>query len=340
MVRYWRWAVIVVLLVALAGSAWGPLDGWINEAAMGRIAQNNDAYLEKSFANAEQLFLVLTAIKTVLAVIEGSGVGVGFNLQVGDIVQAVYDYIDFAWMVILLSALVIKLTQMLLLAASWADSPLLTMTLAVLLVYFSVKWGFKAQWARNLRRVLRDLSYFLVTITLAAYLLLPLSVAVGARLSAEITDSHKQTASVELLALEAELDARKAAIAETEGIFSKAGKMGEAVMAMGNYLAARTADLFWQVISLCAAYIFDTVVFPLALFVLLFWLVRLLARYFFGLRQQKAFREDLAALLEQYMGAGRGIAPGAERLLGRGQVGGTRSTGQEGGTRPERSGDV
>lgn len=309
---------MVVLVIALLGSAWGPLDGWINEAAMGRITDSNEAYLEKSFANAEQLFLVLTAIKTVLAVIEGSGFGVGFNLQVGDVVQAVYDYIDFAWMVILLSALVIKLTQMLLLAASWADSPLLTMTLAVLIAYLGVKWNFSGEWARNLRRVLRDLAYFLVTITLAAYLLLPLSVAVGARLSAEITDVHKQTASVELLALEQELDARKAAIAEADGIFSKASKMGDAVLAIGNYLAAKTAELFWQVISLCAAYIFDTVVFPLALFVLLFWLVRLLARYFFGLRQQRAFKEDLAALLEQYMGAGRPIAPGAERLLGKG----------------------
>lgn len=311
----WRWVTIAVLFAALIGSAFGPLDRWLNEAALGSVAQTNEVYLENSSRNAEELFLILTGIKTVLAIIEGSDVGVGFSLQVGDVVKAVYDYIDFAWMIILLSALVLILTQMLLDAARWVDSPLLTAALLSLIAYLIVKWHLRGEWARNLRRMLRDLSYLLVTITLAAYLLLPLSVAVGARLSSEITDIYKENASIELLALRADLNAKSLAISEADGLFNKAGKVGEAVLAMGSYLAAKTTDLFWQVVSVCAAYIFDTVIFPLGLFILLFWLVRLLARYFFGLRQQRAFKEDLAAMLDQYFGVGRGVAPGAERLL-------------------------
>lgn len=302
-----RWLLVVVLLLALWGSAYGPLDHWINDVALGEVARTNEVYLEESFDNASKLFLILTGIKTVLAIVEGSDVGVGFSLQVGDIVKAVYDYIDFAWMVMLLSTLVLKLTQLLLLTARWADSQLLSITLLVFLVYLLVKWNLRSERLRDLRCMLRDLSYLLVTITLAAYLLLPLSVAAGARMSDEITRIHKQQAEAELIVLSSDLQAKYDSIGEAEGFLNKAGKVKETLFSFGSYLAARTGDLFWHVVSLCAAYIFDTVVFPLGLFALLFWLARLLARYFFGLRQQRTFREDLGGLFDRYLG---GSVPG------------------------------
>lgn len=308
--NYSRCVSVVVLVLAIWASAFGPLDRWINQAALGQVSQSNAVYLEESFDEASRLFLILTGVKTVLAIIEGSDVGVGFSLQVGDVVKAVYDYIDFAWTVMLLATLALLMTQMLLETALWADSPLLTLTLIALLAYLLVKWWVRGDWGKGLRHILRDLSYFLVTITLAAYLLLPLSVAAGAKLSGEITALRKQEASQELISLRLELDAKYQAVATADGVLSKASKVGETVLAMGSYLAAKTTELFWQVVSLCAAYIFDTVVFPLGLFILLFWLGRLLARYFFGLRRQRAFQDDLNAMLGRYLGDKRTGSPG------------------------------
>jgi len=42
-------------------------------------------------------FLSLSGIKAVMASIEGSAVGVGFHLQIGDLIQPAYDYVDFVW---------------------------------------------------------------------------------------------------------------------------------------------------------------------------------------------------------------------------------------------------
>jgi len=59
-------------------------------------------------------FLVITGIKTSLAMIEGSNVGVGFELQVGDVVQPAYDYVDFFWRAFLYAFMVLGFYQLLL----------------------------------------------------------------------------------------------------------------------------------------------------------------------------------------------------------------------------------
>lgn len=59
-------------------------------------------------------FLVITGIKMTLAMIEGSSVGVGFEIQVGDIVQPAYDYVDFFWRAFLYAFMVLGFYKLLL----------------------------------------------------------------------------------------------------------------------------------------------------------------------------------------------------------------------------------
>ncbi|MCH7549547.1 MAG: hypothetical protein IH969_08455, partial [Candidatus Krumholzibacteriota bacterium] len=59
-------------------------------------------------------FLLITAVKASLAMIEGSNVGVGFELQVGDIVQPAYDYVDFFWRAFLYAFMVLGFYKLLL----------------------------------------------------------------------------------------------------------------------------------------------------------------------------------------------------------------------------------
>jgi hypothetical protein len=59
-------------------------------------------------------FLSVSAIKAVVALIEGSTVGMGFQLQVGDLVQPAYDYIDFVWKLLLYSLLILGFYHLLL----------------------------------------------------------------------------------------------------------------------------------------------------------------------------------------------------------------------------------
>ena len=62
----------------------------------------------------QRTFLIFSAIKGTLAVIEGSTIGVGFEIQVGDLIQPVYDYVDYFWSIFLVSFVVMGLYKVLL----------------------------------------------------------------------------------------------------------------------------------------------------------------------------------------------------------------------------------
>ncbi len=69
-----------------------------------------DASLERN----QTTFLMLSGIKAGMALLEGSTVGVGISLEVGDIVQPAYDYVDFFWTVFLYALVVLGVYKILL----------------------------------------------------------------------------------------------------------------------------------------------------------------------------------------------------------------------------------
>ena len=72
------------------------------------------ALLDETLERDMVTFLLITAVKASLAMIEGSNVGVGFELQVGDIVQPAYDYVDFFWHAFLYAFMVLGFYKLLL----------------------------------------------------------------------------------------------------------------------------------------------------------------------------------------------------------------------------------
>ena len=74
--------------------------------------RTNHRYLDESYDRALEGFLVLSAVKSGLAVIEGSEVGIGFSLEVGDLVQSVYDYVNIAWKTVLAGGTILLITRL------------------------------------------------------------------------------------------------------------------------------------------------------------------------------------------------------------------------------------
>jgi hypothetical protein len=58
-------------------------------------------------------FLLISTLKSSLAIIEGSDVGIGFRLELGDIVQSTYDLIDFTWKIIIYGIIVVTFCKIL-----------------------------------------------------------------------------------------------------------------------------------------------------------------------------------------------------------------------------------
>ena len=113
--------VLVVLSLACFAAAAGLMDKTIDFLGMQHVGDANDAYLQEAFDRSLAGFLVLSGIKSGLAVIEGSEVGIGFNLEIGDIVQSVYDYVDIAWKTALAGGTVLLITRMSLEAVTTID---------------------------------------------------------------------------------------------------------------------------------------------------------------------------------------------------------------------------
>ena len=101
------------------------------------VSRSNEAYLEDSFNRSISTFVVLSVIKAGLAVLEGTEISLGIGIEVGNIVQAAYDYVDLAWRTVLLSSVVLLGTQYILQTSGLVDQWLLSATLLMFLIMVS-----------------------------------------------------------------------------------------------------------------------------------------------------------------------------------------------------------
>ena len=72
-----------------------------------------DDYLQKSYEESKKLFIALSLMKGTTDVIEGSSINlnsvVGMDLQVGDIIQPIYDVINTLWKISFASVVILKI---------------------------------------------------------------------------------------------------------------------------------------------------------------------------------------------------------------------------------------
>ena len=80
-------------------------------------------------------FLLVSTLKSSLAMIEGSDIGIGFRLEVGDIVQSTYDLVDFTWKILLYGILLITFSKI------FHESNLVDVGMYILGVGFIVRIG-------------------------------------------------------------------------------------------------------------------------------------------------------------------------------------------------------
>ncbi len=131
-----RILIILLLLLCSFAAIGGHFDRLIGKVGLDKIANYNDQYLKESFNNSVAVFLTLSVIKSGMATIEGSEAGiVVFNLEVGDIVQSVYDYVDIAWKTTLAASTILLLTRLILQTIYATELLLLTRAVRFLRYY-------------------------------------------------------------------------------------------------------------------------------------------------------------------------------------------------------------
>jgi len=308
--HWFRIAVAILLVVLAVLSATGHLDRAIGACGLTRLTEANDQYLGASFDKSFKAFLTLSAIKSGVAILEGSTVGVGFNLQVGDIVQSIYDYVDVAWRAALAGGIILLLTRIVLQALQAVEQWFLLGSLVLCFVAFMLRWWLPKQ-SKPLR-IVKEFILFSASLTIALYFILPASIAGAAYLSQRITAPLVEEARTGFETVKNDLTPQALSRRffpqgeEDESLWSrldfksKLQNSRQALNNMGAWLAEISEDFAIWTIQMIAGYLFDCIVFPFAFLVVVYIITRALLVYILGISRKQSMREDIEAVLRKY----------------------------------------
>jgi len=283
---------LMILLVIAAGvlAAAGHTDHLVDGVGMGKISHANLAYLEDAFDRSLAGFLVLSGIKSGLAIIEGSEVGIGFNLEIGDIVQAVYDYVDVAWKTALAGGTILLMTRMCLEAVTLIDHWCLAAMLFGTGIFLLFRW-FLGGYGRTIQ-IFRESVLFLVVLSLILYVILPVSITGASFLSREITqpmieetqtgfeEIHKEFSPGSLNKGFFPEDVKEGSLFPGFDFKAKYDSTKERIQYIGTYFKDKTRHMAILTLKLVAGYVFDCIIFPLTFFAVLYLLTKSLVTFF------------------------------------------------------------
>ena len=282
-----KWKMMLVMLIALTGIGLvltGTMDRTLARMGLGKLARANHDYLERSYDSALEGFLVLSAIKSGLAVIEGSEVGIGFNLQVGDLVQSVYDYVNIAWKTVLVGGTILLMTRLALDGVAMLDHLVMMLAFCCLLLVAAAQVLFSARTGAV--RLLRSLTGAFSVIAVLLYLVFPLAIFGAARLSEQLTrpliqqsydafNQISQTFASETIENNLGSDGTAGTAMETVmGLNDRYERLKKRLQKLEEYLSARAKTLAGTTFQLIAGYLFDCVMFPFAAVVVVLILLR------------------------------------------------------------------
>jgi hypothetical protein len=284
-----QWLAGVVCLLFAGLSFQGLMDPLIGRAGLDVLSTKNDVYLNETFEKALAGFGVMSGLKAGLAVVEGStggvSAGVALNLQIGDVVQSAYDYVDIAWRTLLLGCICLLSMQYLLEMAALVD----TVFLGVFFLLLTL-WCFLP----GRHRILKDGLTLALFAVLVIYLLLPLSILSASALSARITRPAIENATTGFEQAGQQLFPEERAL--SEGLLARLKEIPERLDQMTQYLRDKSGEMAFWTIQLIAGYLFDCIFFPLGCFFVLFWSTRILLRYCLQCNLNTALYHELRRL--------------------------------------------
>ena len=282
----------LLLLFALTG--WFELG--LDKGGLDKLAESNDTYLTSASRRALTTFGVLTGLKIGLAVIEGSDIGVGVNLQVGDAVQAAYDYVDIAWRTVLYSSIILMGIKYLLLAADYIDQWFLQA--ALVLLFISSLLNLLKNKKQKTVLLLNHGAQLSILVAVVLFLILPLSVSGGRLLSNHITRKSVYSAENDIAVFKTSAFPNGAIVTQ-KGFWSNVNSIKDQIVKISKFVGTKSQQVSVWLMRIIAGYIFDCLIFPFLLFIFLFWLVKIAGYYIFGLQNAQTIKNELAGLIQK-----------------------------------------
>ena len=139
-----------------------------------------DNYLQKSYEESKKLFITLSLMKGTTDVIEGSTINlnsiVGMDLQVGDMIQPVYDVINTIWKVSFASVVILKIETL--------YYEVFKVKIANVLIVTSLLTYFPSLYFKNkISTILKRISKYIFLVITFIYLVIPSSILISSGIS-------------------------------------------------------------------------------------------------------------------------------------------------------------
>ena len=106
----------IIKIAVIAGivlCVFGLMDKIFENTVFNLLKNMTRPYLEKSYEESKKLFITLSLLKGTADVIEGSTINIslifGMDIQLGDLIQPIYDIINIIWQISLASVVILKL---------------------------------------------------------------------------------------------------------------------------------------------------------------------------------------------------------------------------------------
>ena len=160
----------IVVILGIILSVLGILSKIFEITIFDFLKNESEEYMRNSYNQSKTLFLTLSVIKGTMGVIEGSTLNanavIGINLELGDIIEPVYEMINILWKTSLLSVVILKIETL--------YFGFFTMKLSTFLL--SVSMIFIAPWVfikNKFTEILSKISKYFFYSFLFIYLLIP-----------------------------------------------------------------------------------------------------------------------------------------------------------------------
>ncbi|MDO5089010.1 MAG: hypothetical protein Q4D53_04410 [Leptotrichiaceae bacterium] len=185
----------IALIIGILLCAFGLTDIILKFTVLDFFKNLTKPYLETAYEEAKKLFITLSLLKGTTDVIEGSTVNVnvilGMNIQIGDMVQPIYDIVDILWKISLASVVVLKLETI--------YYEIFKVKLASALVFISLISYFPYTFFKNsVTEILKKISKYALLAFIFIYVLLPGTIFLSSGISDYFEKEYKRPAVTRL----------------------------------------------------------------------------------------------------------------------------------------------
>ena len=187
--------VKILIVVGLVLCIFGIMDKIFEHTVFNFFKNLTMPYLEKTYEESKKMFLTLSLLKGTTDIIEGSTVNVsmivGMEIEIGDIIQPIYDMINILWKVSLASVIILKLETI--------YYEIFKVKLATILTFISLITIFPYTIYKNkVTRIFKKISKYSFFVLLYIYIVLPGAIYVNSAISKYFQKEYQYPATVEL----------------------------------------------------------------------------------------------------------------------------------------------